>query len=468
MSALIPCGPFTVASAARGFLQRTPLRRWWLLWLALLWLALVPAQAQAQNVLVISTLESAPTAADNLSIRASMQAEFPTADWVPSAHLAGAVTAATFASKHYDLVLVAVSNVGLEAGNLAAINTAIQTRAANAFVMMYDTGGGASLVSTKFRDDLNNIGGLGLSIGSTVINDANFKLNTNSPFQGSFGGLDPVSGGWTYYMNSVPASNALYLSPGSTVPAAGSTATVNDVYGVFIPVSQSFGGQGACVLGYTDLSMFEGRNYNNVHSYPPGNTTGTFNERKLATAWLGMTQAGGACGLPAITKAFSPTSLQAGQTSTLTLTLTNGSGGAAANLSVTDNLPAPLVAVGTPTTTCTGATPVVTNGGSTVSLTGGTLPVAGCTITVTVQWPANQPALCHQAAPGNAVTNTITPGSDFTTALGQVRTPATAALTCTGATAAAAVPTLSTWLLSALGLLMAGFGWTRLRAASRA
>ena len=134
-------------------------------------------------------------------------------------------------------------------------------------------------------------------------------------------------------------------------------------------------------------------------------------------------------------------------------------------MNVTDNLPSPLVAVGTPTTTCTGAVPAVSNGGRTVSLTGATLPASGCTIQVDVEWPSSQPALCQQAAPGNAVTNTITPGTDFTTALGQVRTPATAALVCTGA--AAPVPTLSTWVLSALALVLAGFGWARVRSAAR-
>ena len=471
MSALTPCAaraPFTEVSQAQQRLSFQPMRFWrWLpLLLALLWLVLLPVRAQAQNVLVISTLEAA-SSADVLSVQASIRAEFPTADWAPNAHLAGTVTAATFASKYYDLVLVAVMPPGLEAGNLAAVNTAIQTRAANAFVMMYDTGGGTGPVSNQFRNDLNTIGNLGVTVGGPLPVDANLILNTNSPFQGSFTGLNPLGGGYTYYLNNVPPANALYLAPGSSLPAAGSTAPVNNVYGVFIPVPQSFNGQGACVLCYTDLSMFEGRNYNTLTDtyWPYSNSTGTLNQGKLATAWLGMTQGSGACGLPAIAKAFSPSSVMAGQTSTLTLTLANGSGAAAGNLNVTDNLPAPLVAVGTPTTTCTGATPVVSNGGRTVSLTGATLPAAGCTITVTVEWPASQPALCQQTAPGNAVTNTITPGTDFTTAFGQVRTPATAALACTGV--AAPVPTLSAWLLSALGLLVMGFGWTRLRTAPR-
>ena len=450
--------------ADRFAFQLTWLWRWLPLLLAVLWLGLMPARAQAQNVLVISTLE-ASTEADAASVIASIRAEFPTADWVANAHLAGTVTDATFTRKPYDLVLVAVIAPGLETGNLAAVNLAVQTRAANAFVMMYDTGGGVAPLSNQFVRDLNTIGNLGVTVGNGLPGDANLLLNANSPYSAGFTGLSPLGGGYAYYLNNVPPANALYLAPGSTLPPAGLATPVNDVYGVFIPVSQSFRGQGACVLGFTDVSMFEGRNYDNVHTYPPNNSTGTFNATKIAPAWLGMAQASGACGLPAIAKAFSPTSLIAGQTSTLTLTLTNGAGAPATNLNVTDNLPAPLLAVGTPTTTCTGATPAVSNGGRTVSLTGGTLPAAGCTITVTVQWPANQPALCQQAAPGNAVTNTITPGTDFTTAFGQVNTPATAALACTGA--AAAVPTLSTWLLAALGLLVAGFGWTRMRTASR-
>lgn len=196
------------------------MRPWgWLpLLLVLLWAALLPVQARAQNVLIISTLEAVPSAPDILSVKSSMQAEFPGADYVAGAHLAGAVTAATFSSKHYDLVLLAVINPGLEAGNLAAINTAIQTRAANAFVMMYDTGGGGGPVSGQFVSDLNTIGGLGVTVGGNLLPDLNLILNTNSVYKGSFTGLDPLGGGFAYYLNTVPPANALYLAPGGALP----------------------------------------------------------------------------------------------------------------------------------------------------------------------------------------------------------------------------------------------------------
>lgn len=453
------------ASATPALHGRPGLRsvwRWVPLLFALLWFALLPAQAgaQTQNVLVISTLEASANA-DAASIKASIQAEFPSADWIPSADVTGAVTATTFSAKKYDLVLIAVIEPGLEAGNLTAVNNAIRTRAANAFVMMYDTGGANSPVRDQFVRDLNTVGNLGVTASTGFSGDRNFILNTASPYQAGFTGLNPLGGGWAYYLNNVPAANALYLAPGSAIPPA---ATVNDVYGVFIPVSQSFNGQGACVLGYTDLSMFEGRNYAaGPVAYPPDNSTNTYNQGKIAPAWLGMAQASGACGLPSIAKAFSPTSVTAGQTSTLTLTLTNGAGVVANNLSLTDNLPDPLVVAGTATTTCTGGTLTATNGARSVSLQGAALPVAGCTITVPVQWPASQPALCGVTAPGNAVTNTVTPGTDFTTALGQVNTPATASLACTGAAVVADVPTVSQWMLALLGLLLAGFAWTRMR-----
>jgi uncharacterized repeat protein (TIGR01451 family) len=210
-------------------------------------------------------------------------------------------------------------------------------------------------------------------------------------------------------------------------------------------------------LGITDLSLFEGRNYDNsgLDYWPFQNTTGTFNKDKIRPAFLGMTQASGACGLPAIAKTFSPASVVAGQTSTLTITLTNGAGAAAGNLNITDHLPAPLVVGGAASTTCTGGTLTAASGSNTVSLTGSTLPVDGCIVTVPVQWPASQPALCRNAAPNNALTNTITAGTDFTTAFGQVNAPATATLACSAEPALpASVPTLSVWMLAALGMLL--------------
>jgi hypothetical protein len=91
---------------------------------------------------------------------------------------------------------------------------------------------------------------------------------------------------------------------------------------------------------------------------------------------------------PSIAKAFNPTVIAINGVSTLTLTVTNPGANtvAEAGVAVTDNLPAGL-AVATPnglSNTC-GGTATATAGSGSVSLTGGSIPVASsCTVSVNV------------------------------------------------------------------------------------
>ncbi len=95
-------------------------------------------------------------------------------------------------------------------------------------------------------------------------------------------------------------------------------------------------------------------------------------------------------GAPSVAKAFAPTQVLSGVSSTLTITLNNGSQPTAAVLSadLTDNLPAGLVVAATPNavTTCTGGTLTATAGGSAVTLSSGAaIPANGtCTVKVDV------------------------------------------------------------------------------------
>ena len=328
--------------------------------------------------------------------------------------------------------------------------------------MLYDTGGNpASSSALDLVVQLNLAGGFSISASAPVNMDINAILNTHSPFSGSFSGIDPMRMGWMNYLDNVPPANALYLAPGSALPPVGSTTPLNNVTGVFVPTAQSFGGTGACLLGFPDGSMFEMRNYTGVYNgIGPPNTSGIMNQYKLAPAWLGAVSPTGACGIPAISKAFAPTAVVSGGMAGLTISITNPTGAPVSSLKVTDALPAPLVVGGAASTTCTGGTLAAAIGSNSVSLTGATLPAGGCTITVPVQWPASSAALCMGT--GTTVTNTITPGSDFTTSLGQVNTPATATLSCPmGAPLPVAVPTLSQWALATLALLMAWLAWSQ-------
>ena len=140
---------------------------------------------------------------------------------------------------------------------------------------------------------------------------------------------------------------------------------------------------------------------------------------------------------PSVSKTFAPASVTPGEHSTLTITVKGpgfggGNGGTAGpvpGLNLTDVLPAPLT-VTSASTTCTGGTLTAAPGSNTISLANATLPNDGCTVTVDVQWPGTPTGISAcQATP--RVTNTITAPSQFSTAVGQMATPATADLDCT-------------------------------------
>ena len=154
---------------------------------------------------------------------------------------------------------------------------------------------------------------------------------------------------------------------------------------------------------------------------------------------------------PVISKAFSVPSVAAGGTADLTITVANPSGLSASALSVTDVIPAPLQLVaGSVTTTCTPvvapATPAssLSDSNNTIALSGYGLPIAGCTISAQVQWPTSAAAQCLLAAPANGAVNTITSGTQFSTAAGQNPANATATLSCHMADLALTLPSAPT------------------------
>ncbi len=88
---------------------------------------------------------------------------------------------------------------------------------------------------------------------------------------------------------------------------------------------------------------------------------------------------------PAISKAFSPTTVNTGANSTLTITLSNPTGTAMTAAAFTDTYPGGIVNATAPATTCSGGTASGTIGGTSAGLSAGTIPANGtCTVTVTV------------------------------------------------------------------------------------
>ncbi len=376
----------------------------------LLALLLLAAPAAAQNVLMLATNEGA---ADAQVALANMQAEFTNAGATVTRldvlDIPGAVTAATFSAASYDAVIIGNAYVAIDPGNWSAVDAAITSRAANSFIVFNDGCCVAGNVALMVGSLNAAAPGWGAALGGGQGGYAGFPLNTNSPYAANFTLLNPLRGGWVTYIANVPADNVLYLPTGATPPAAGTTPT--SAYGAFLPATQSHGGTGACIFATVDVSPFD------ASSYP-------VNAGKIASAFLNAARAGGACGLSAqITKAYSPTSVDAGGTTTLTISVSNLSGAPVNGLVVNDTLPNDLLVAGPVTTSCTGGTLSAAPGGNTISLTGATLPAAGCTLTVPVIWPI--------AATCNITTlNTITPGTQFSTAGGQVNTPAAAELAC--------------------------------------
>ena len=414
--------------------------------------------AHAQKVLILQTTETGTgddTGAANIHL--NMLAEFENAGASVTVQnglqTAGTVDAATFnATPPYDLVVVSSVYQAPGAGNMSAIQAAVSARSANAFVFFMD--GYVDSSVTQLASLLSAVSGNAISGAVTLVGVQYFPLNAASPNQGSFFGMPTIRGGIARYLDGVPAGNMLYLPPVGD-PAAQSA------YAPFFPQTQVAGGNGACLLAMSDTTQFYSGDSFQCYASIRG---------KMAPALFAALQApGGACGLPAasVTKSFAPATVALGGGATLTIRLNNLSNPAMSltGAQVQDVLPAPLVIGGTITRSCTGGTLTGAVGGSTLALSGTTIPTGGCSVTVPVRWPyAAGAASCPAGAPTTA-TNTITPPAQFSTDQGQSTTPATATLQCDPTLApvvppaVAAVPTLHGALLALLGAALAVFGW---------
>lgn len=136
---------------------------------------------------------------------------------------------------------------------------------------------------------------------------------------------------------------------------------------------------------------------------------------------------------PSVSKAFAPAQVMTGGQSTLTITLKHpmlNVAGDITGVNLTDLLPVPLQIVSA-SHTCAAGTLTAAAGSNSIALTNATLQQGGCQITAVVTWPdsAEGRSACT-ATP--QLTNTITPPAQFNTAVGQLDTPATATLTCSG------------------------------------
>ncbi len=141
-----------------------------------------------------------------------------------------------------------------------------------------------------------------------------------------------------------------------------------------------------------------------TNSIPIGGVTGTGGSGGVgngSAAAVSVTMIAAA----SVTKAFAPASVVQGGTSTLTVTLSNQSGASLTNAAITDPLPAGVIVAATPatSTTCTGGTVTAIPGGSSVALSGATIPTAGCNFKVNVV--GNTVGTRINTIPAGALTN---------------------------------------------------------------
>jgi len=118
------------------------------------------------------------------------------------------------------------------------------------------------------------------------------------------------------------------------------------------------------------------------------NTTGAVSSTNGGTGATSNTATLTVAGPPTISKAFSPTSIAVGGTSTLSLTIANPNAGTAlAGVAFSDTLPAGVQVAGTPnaSNTCNGTLTGATAGSGVISLSNGSIPTGlSCSISVVV------------------------------------------------------------------------------------
>ena len=230
--------------------------------------------------------------------------------------------------------------------------------------------------------------------GSFALNES-ASLVAAPSISKAFGAATVPVGGTTSLTLTItnPAANTSALSGVAftdTLPTGLVVATPN-------ALSNSCGGTATAVAGSGSISLTGGSIPASSSCTVVVNVTGTAGGTKNNSTVVSSTNGGTGntatadltvVAPPSIAKAFSPTQVQVGQTSTLTLTLTNPAANTVAESGVafTDTLPSGLV-VSTPnglSNTC-GGTATATAGSGSVSLSGGSIPTgSNCKVVVTV------------------------------------------------------------------------------------
>jgi len=235
----------------------------------------------------------------------------------------------------------------------------------------------------------------GSSTITFTLNNPNAQALTGASFSDSFPtGMATTALAQTY--TGAGRGSCTGTIPNSSVTTGAASLTFSSIN---IPAG------GSCTVMVDVTAAAAGSYVNNVSG-----VTST----QVPTAGPGASATLTVLAAPTLGKAFSPSSIAAGGSSTLTLTITNPNASTLSGIAVADSYPANLVNVNTTVTnSCNGtatASPATTNPG-TLTLTGGTLPANGsCTITVNVT-SATAAAYLNTTTTGVTSTQTPTPGA---------------------------------------------------------
>lgn len=176
----------------------------------------------------------------------------------------------------YDIVVMTAVYGGFNAASVTAVQSAIQTRAANAFFLYPDQCSACAPNIDQITSPIINAAtGWGISRG-VLFNDSSqgagpgsVVLNSATPLASSFTSLNPMTVLDYRALNNVPAYNVLYMppqtaSPGDpsprppiTMPTPADVANnirINNVSALIVPRAQSFSGNGACIFTISDVN----------------------------------------------------------------------------------------------------------------------------------------------------------------------------------------------------------------------
>ena len=189
------------------------------------------------------------------------------------------VTASDFipsSGGQYDIVVMTAVFGGFNAASVSAVQSAIQTRAANAFFLYPDQCSACTPNIDQITSPIINAAtGWNISRGvlfnnsSLTTTPGSVVLNGATPLASSFSSLNPMAVYDYRALNNVPAYNVLYMppqtpSPGDPSPRptiamptptdVANNTRVNNVSALIVPRTQSFNGNGACIFTISDVN----------------------------------------------------------------------------------------------------------------------------------------------------------------------------------------------------------------------